>query len=495
MAEILQSQPEYYGDTDMMMIADPVKRGTALVALGILLLVVACEPNMQPTPRFIDSDGDGIADSNDAFPGDACAAADSDSDGDPDSIVSGCSTALTEDSDDDNDGIVDASDSQPLIPDCGGTPTATVRSQEGSADNPYCIDSLAELQSISGPFANSYTRANSFTVTDPLTLHYRLTANIDAWASNNLGETANPGRRPSSISYADGSSKRPPAAYDSAYSSGFTPIGPTFTGTFEGGGYTIHGLRIIAGAAGNWGLFAEISGDGAMVANLHLREVDIDGWQFVGALAGKLLSGALADGVSMSGTVTGASGGGRSEYIGGLVGRNDSATLQNSYASGVVDGRIGMTDFVAGLVGHNINGATVQNSYASGNVSGGAIAVSIVAGLVGYNINGATVRNSYASGDVNGGDAGVSVTVGGLLGVNDSILRNSYRNSDAIVRGGMINTLGTARTRAQLQVLTAAGTGWSSSNWDFGSSAQYPAVKNSDGLLLCGQPEPRAQCE
>ena len=170
-----------------------------------------------------DSDQDGVADDNDAFPSDPCAATDTDGDGDPDSIVAGCSTSLTEDTDDDNDGIADANEAegQRLLPDCGGAPTPTATMQDGNPANPYCIDTLAELQSIETGFTNGYTTGNSVTRTRAQSLgyHYRLVANIDAWPTNSASS------RPGSITYVDGSTAAP-AAYDSSsYANGFDPIG------------------------------------------------------------------------------------------------------------------------------------------------------------------------------------------------------------------------------------------------------------------------------
>ena len=141
---------------------------------------------------------------------------DTDGDGTPDSV----------DTDDDNDGIADFMsdgttplDPDRLIPDCGGTPTSTAAMQDGTSANPYCIDTLAELQSIGGTFANSYTTGQSpaVTVTAPLTRHYRLTANIDAWPTNNAGT------RPSSITYADGSTATPGAHLAAYGTAGLRP--------------------------------------------------------------------------------------------------------------------------------------------------------------------------------------------------------------------------------------------------------------------------------
>ena len=61
-----------------------------------------------------DTDADGMGDNSDAFPYDECATVDTDGDGMPDSIVSGCTTTLTEDTDDDGDGVLDAYDDFPL---------------------------------------------------------------------------------------------------------------------------------------------------------------------------------------------------------------------------------------------------------------------------------------------------------------------------------------------------------------------------------------------
>ena len=60
-----------------------------------------------------------------------------------------------------------------------------------------------------------------------------------------------------------------------------------------------------------------------------------------------------------------------------------------------------------------INDSTVSNSYATGSVSGSG---NIVGGLAGINGNAtSTISNSYATGSVNG----TANDVGGLVGEND----------------------------------------------------------------------------
>ena len=78
-------------------------------------------------------------------------------------------------------------------------------------------------------------------------------------------------------------------------------------------------------------------------------------------------------------------------YIGGLVGENDEGTISYSYSTGDVNSSE-FVSYVGGLVGANQNSATVSNSYSTGVVTGGSYQVG---GLVGYQYNGGTVSNSF----------------------------------------------------------------------------------------------------
>ena len=186
---------------------------------------------------------------------------------------------------------------------------------------------------------------------------------------------------------------------------------------------------------------------------------------------------------------------------GGLLGWN-IGTISNSYATGQVTATSTGSDEVraGGLVGSNI--ATIENSYATGEIiatgTGGDVSAG---GLVGWNIIG-TISNSYATGEVSGDD-----NVGGLVGSNFATIRNSYFNSTTTGQtagvGAGTATGVTARTTAQLQGLTTTATSWSTNNWDFGNTSQYPALRSYkenaggtqiQGDLFCGQPAPRAGC-
>ena len=91
-----------------------------------------------------------------------------------------------------------------------------------------------------------------------------------------------------------------------------------------------------------------------------------------------------------TGTVTGAG-----DYVGGLVGNNNSSTINNSYATVSFTGSNNYS--IGGLVGRNENSSTITNSYASGSVTGSG---DYIGGLVGQN-NSSTINNSFYDNEAN----------------------------------------------------------------------------------------------
>ena len=279
-------------------------------------------------------------------------------------------------------------------------------------------------------------------------------------------------------------------------STGWQPIGSNanrFSSIFEGNGHTISNLYIKAES--QLGLFSVLRANGR-IQNVGLLDAEVEG---IGDSIGGLVY--FSDGSIINSYVTGAVTG-TGDNVGGLVGSN-SGDITNSYATG---GVTGIGDNVGGLVGSN--GGDITNSYAMGAVTGN----SEVGGLVGFNRG--RVTNSYATGAVTGNS-----NVGGLVGSNSGDITNSYAtgvvtgnsNVGGLVgwsfRGSVTNsywntqTSGlatsaggdgvTSATTVQLQSPTASGTtttevyyGWSSDDWDFGTSSQYPILKKSDGTLL-----------
>jgi len=177
---------------------------------------------------------------------------------------------------------------------------------------------------------------------------------------------------------------------------GFAPVGNSstmFTGTFDGQNHTITGLHINRPSTGDIGLFG-LPDSSATISNVALVDVDINGYNQVGA----------------------------------LVGRNDGDVI-NCYATGSVSGT---SHTVGGLVGC-LNGGTISNSYATASVtsSGSGWEGSQIGGLVGYVTTG-TISNCYSTGSVTQtGSYPWARRVGGFVGLNYAVITNCYYNNHA----------------------------------------------------------------
>ena len=175
----------------------------------------------------------------------------------------------------------------------------------------------------------------------------------------------------------------------------WTPIGDNdnrYTGTFDGGNYTIKGLTVNQEGTNYVGLIGFIGSDG-IVKNVKLENVNITGSYYVGGVVGYNSGSVTA--CTSSGSVSG------SYYVGGVVGGN-FGTVTACTSSGSVSGSI----YVGGVVGDNYG--TVTACTASGSVEGS----SNVGGVVGYNSSG-SVTACTSSGSVEG-----SIDVGGVVGDN-----------------------------------------------------------------------------
>ena len=219
----------------------------------------------------------------------------------------------------------------------------------------------------------------------------------------------------------------------------FEPIGSRsepFTGTFDGDGHTISGLRIDRPEETNVGLFGSVSAENGavMIENATLEGVDVTGGTVdvtggtnVGGLIGHN-SGGRIDNVHVSGNV---SGGNR---VGGLVGfkiPSGSGSLAKISKSSA-DAEVTAEGNAGGLVGVNLAGPFITESYSVSDVTG----ENAVGGLVG--INGGTVEKSYSNGTVTGDEK-----VGSIAGVNGNRITQSYGAGDVsgrIETGGLVGS-------------------------------------------------------
>lgn len=304
-------------------------------------------------------------------------------------------------------------------------------------------------------------------------------------------------------------------------SAAWTPLGTTatkFTGTYNGGGFSIAHLSV-SGTGIAVGLFGEINGatltririisgtatGGTYVGglagnafNVDISEctsaVNVTGTNYVGGLVGSLESTSGTRSLtisSASGSVTG-NGGASSTYFGGLVGNARNIITSKSYATGAVssDG-----NYVAGLIGATIQGS-ISNSYATGAVSGAWQ----VGGLVGES-DATPISNAYAIGRVAAG--GPSHAEGGMVGQSTStslwtaLTWDTNTTQQSMSVQGRLDPGTTASTTAQMKTLsTFTGLGWSiASSWNSGNVwVICPSFNNGYPHLAAFYTESTAPC-
>ena len=238
----------------------------------------------------------------------------------------------------------------------------------------------------------------------------------------------------------------------------WTPIGINnstsnyYTGTFDGDGHTISGMKvnITSGAAND--IYAGLFGcayAGSVIKNVGLinSDVTVNGSQYVyaGGIAGYQY-GSIYDSYAICDvTATG----NYSIYAGGLVGYKSTGAIQRIYASGAVNVTntrySNYSIYAGGLIGWQSGLGTIENSYATGAVSATALGSTYVGGLVGNQRE--SISNSYAIGDISVSTSGTKYA-GKLVGYKYSgTLTNSYYLSSSSITnegtGTMNNCTGT----------------------------------------------------
>jgi uncharacterized repeat protein (TIGR02543 family) len=188
--------------------------------------------------------------------------------------------------------------------------------------------------------------------------------------------------------------------YDKNTANNFTPIGKVnygFYGTFDGQGYTISGININSGGAYDQGIFGFVNGT---VKNLHVSNCSIVAYQEIGAIAGYLRQGTIenchvSDDVTLIGhsyvggiaghseggtikgctsaaTITGTTYSGIKAFrLGGVVGAtasDPSSTLTDNIFTGAITGNL--KEYIGAIVGQNNSGTLTNNHYTSAGFGG-----------------------------------------------------------------------------------------------------------------------------
>ena len=301
---------------------------------------------------------------------------------------------------------------------------------------------------------------------------------------------------------------------------GWMPIGGTFSATFEGNGYSIYNLHINRDGNNNndIGLFAQNASAG-IIRNLGLRGIKIEGNNRVGGLVGRNNGGKLINVYVEGGTVSGSGG-----TVGLLTGTNNiGALVINSYARGTATAagrfaggicgfnfgtiRSSYADVMAtalgdagGLVGENQGSVINSYSMGSAHITESGRNDRVVGGLVGglfsseqggIEVEG-SIHNSYSTAMATSVRGNNNDRTGGLVGTRGSIslvVENSYWNTEANDEVTTPPNLdGIPQTTDELRMPTAPGTvqtdvyyQWSTDDWDFGDTMNYPALRYTKG--------------
>ena len=315
---------------------------------------------------------------------------------------------------------------------------------DGSADNPYIIDDIYELQAINGflpdDAADEITMslgmtaaevralaANLFgsTESERLTANYRLGADIDATPTNDWGVLK------------------------------FKPI-DNFTGVLDGcvtsacdgGVYVVRGLVINRTGGINIGLFSEIiksSSNELAVHDLGVEDANINGGRNVGIIAG----------------------------------RTENAGFRKVWTSGRVDGGTG--DNVGGLIGSLAGGlgSTVRMSWSTADVEGGGNVGGISGNAFGGNLE-VGFSDNWAAGEVIG-----AANAGGFSGFADNVdyFRNWSSGAVSDADGGFLgNDAGNnLRDRTNYWDLNTSGVPGSASSDVIGVALQTLIAGNFGG--------------
>ena len=229
--------------------------------------------------------------------------------------------------------------------------------------------------------------------------------------------------------------------------SGYEAIGTNsangFTGTFDGRGNRIIGLKV-ENANGNAGIFDTIGTNG-VVKDVNIYSGTFTGTTTAGAVAG-VNSGRIEGIVTFGNTVTatGDNGNASTSNAGGIVGVNNSGTFENNANDGELTGGIydvestgsviagSSTAVAGGLVGTNNGG--LANSF-----SDSAVTVKVdnqnpvtttggLGGVVGVNTEKGNVQYVDSLGVTNGGATGSS-NIGGIIGTNNGNMYSGYNES------------------------------------------------------------------
>ena len=317
--------------------------------------------------------------------------------------------------------------------------TETMPSGSGTANDPYQIDSLANL--------------------------YWITQDTSSWGSYFL-QTADIDASPTSTWFYYN------AGGSSYYYKGFPPIGNSYTksfsGTYDGGGHTITGLYSYLSDHYE-GLFGKCMG--ATIKNVRLINVNFKSDNTAGGVAGYLQQGSMSNCSVIGGTVYG---GASFSPVGSLVGQSRLGSLIDQCFSINVDVLAGNSGEFIGAVGDGSNPSSttiVSNCY--------CIDTTKVENTPGFVCdNWGTVKNCFTVYGDNGG-------FGPFYYSNSGTITNCFYNEQTANDTSQSSGITTAQMKSDSTYINA---GWDPNIWymdnNINSGYPYLAWQNSGGTPL-----------
>lgn len=265
-----------------------------------------------------------------------------------------------------------------------------------------------------------------------------------------------------------------------------------FKGNYIGDGYSISGIYTPIGnsnAESYQGLFGYVDNSSSIIENVNLVNVDINGNQYVGGIAGR--NTAKIYNCSVSGIINGKQyvGGiagfgyvfesynnanilSNGQYIGGIVGQGYAVT---SYNTGEITGK---GSYVGGIVGYASGGVTT-NCFNVGNITGD----SKLGGVVGY-LSSAVISDCYSISLIVGNSE-----IGGVVGnvaSTSEVVNNCYYGGNYDIGGiNGENVAGEAEKKDDLTVenfksenFYLNNENWGAYTWDFENVWEFNSLKS-----------------
>lgn len=221
-----------------------------------------------------------------------------------------------------------------------------------------------------------------------------------------------------------------------------------YNGVFDGNNKTIRNARIMAKTVSKVG-FARQLGSSGQIKNLNFVNLEVEGADTVGGVAGDILASAVISNIkieegdirSNAATVGGIAGSAvsssqidhikvidvdveGSDSVGGLVG-SSGATIDKAMFRGSIDHHNDIVGGVGGLVGVAIAGSNITSSFSEGSIISAAKYTGGIAGS-----NAGVINNVYSSMYINSRNSNASTATGGIVGYNNNTsITNVYSDS------------------------------------------------------------------